>query len=76
VGRQDDLVMAMVTYNGTHKGTFIGVAPTGKAVTWSIIDLWRVKDGKTLELWHNVPNDDILDQLGAAPAAAPATNTP
>jgi predicted SnoaL-like aldol condensation-catalyzing enzyme len=73
---QGDLVTAIVTLTGTHQDTFIGVAPTGRAVTWSIIDVWRVKDGKITDLWHNIPNDDILEQIGAAPAAAPATATP
>jgi predicted ester cyclase len=71
-----DLVAAYITFNGTHQGEFLGVAPTGKAVTWSIIDLWRVQDGKMVELWHNIPNDDILEQIdGSGPqtsAAAPA----
>jgi predicted ester cyclase len=31
--------------------SFWGVTPTGKQVTWSLIDLWRVEDGKVTELW-------------------------
>ena len=60
---EDDLVTAYVTYNGTHQAEFLGVAPTGKAVTWSIIDIWRVQNGKITELWHHIPNDDILEQI-------------
>ena len=37
---------ACVTYDGTHQAEFLGVPATGKAVTWSIIDIWRVKAGK------------------------------
>ncbi len=65
---EDDLVTAVVTFKGTHTGTLLGVAPTGKPVTFSIIDIWRVKDGKLAELWHNVPNNDILVQI-SPPAA-------
>ena len=39
------------------------MAPTGKQITWSLIDLWRVEDGKVTELWHNIPNNDILEQI-------------
>jgi len=60
---EGDLVVAYTTYNGTHQGEFLGVAPTGKAVTWSIIDIWRVKNGKIVELWHDIPNGDILEQI-------------
>lgn len=60
---EDDLVTAYVTYNATHQAAFLGVPATGKAVTWSIIDIWRVRDGKIVELWHHIPNDDILEQI-------------
>jgi predicted SnoaL-like aldol condensation-catalyzing enzyme len=40
----------------------------GKTVTWSIIELWRISDNKVVELWHNVPNDDILEQIGSLKA--------
>jgi predicted ester cyclase len=64
---EDDLVTAYMTYNGTHQAEFLGVAATGKAVTASIIDIFRVKDGKVVELWHNIPNEDILEQIQSAP---------
>jgi predicted ester cyclase len=61
---KDDLVTAVVTYNGTHTGgELLGVPATGKPVTFSIIDIVRIKDGKIAELWHNVPTSDILEQI-------------
>ncbi|NJN84698.1 MAG: SnoaL-like domain-containing protein [Caldilineaceae bacterium] len=63
---KDDLVTAYVTYNGTHQAEFLGAKPTGKAVTWSMIDIFRVKDGKVVELWHDIPNEDVLDQIGGS----------
>jgi hypothetical protein len=33
-------------------------------VTWSSSDIWRVKDGKITDVWHNFPNQDILQQIG------------
>jgi predicted ester cyclase len=64
---EGDLVTAYVTFNGTHQAEYLGVAATGKAITFSIIDIWRVKDGKIVELWHNIPNEDILEQIQSAP---------
>lgn len=60
---EEDLVTAYVTYNATHQAEFLDIPTTGKAVTWSIIDIWRVKDGKIVELWHNLPNEDILEPI-------------
>jgi predicted ester cyclase len=64
---EDDLVTAYMTYNGTHQAEYLGVAATGKAVTASIIDIFRVKDGKVVELWHNIPNEDVLEQIQSSP---------
>ena len=60
---EGDLVTAYVTYVGTHQVEFLGVAPTDKVVTWSIIDIMRVQNGRIAELWHDVPNGDILEQI-------------
>jgi predicted ester cyclase len=65
---EGDLVTTQVTFRGTHQGEFLGVAPTGKPMTFSIIDIWRVQNGKITELWHNVPVADILEQIGGPPA--------
>ena len=61
---EGDLVTAVVTTRGTHQAEFMGVAPTGNPISWSSIDIWRVKDGKITDVWHDVPNEDILQQVG------------
>jgi predicted ester cyclase len=61
---EGDLLSAAVTVTGTHKGELLGVPATGKTVTWSHIDIWRVKNGKIVEVWHNFPTADILQQIG------------
>jgi predicted SnoaL-like aldol condensation-catalyzing enzyme len=53
-----DKIVARNTWSGTHRGTFLGIAPTGKQVTIRTIDIWRVDDGKLAEHW------DVID-LGA-----------
>ena len=59
-----DLVTAVVTASGTHQVAIMDVAPTGNKVTFSQIDIWRVKDGKITDVWHNFASADILLQLG------------
>jgi len=53
--------------DGTHKGDFLGVAATGKPVTFQGIALLRITDGKIagdIAYWDNL---SILQQLGAVP---------
>jgi predicted ester cyclase len=64
---EGDLVTALVTFSGTHQAEFLGVAPTGNPVTFSLIDLLRVQDGKIAEVWHNIPLTDILHQMQSGP---------
>jgi predicted ester cyclase len=61
---EGDLITTRVIFSGTHQGEWSGVAPTGKPVTWSQIDIHRVHNGKITEVWHTVPVADILQQLG------------
>ena len=59
-----DLVTAVVTVSGTYQTELMSVASTGNKVTFSQIDIWRVKDGKITDVWHNFPSADILLQIG------------
>jgi steroid delta-isomerase-like uncharacterized protein len=61
---EDDLVTAVVTIEQTHQGEFRGVPATGNKVIYTNLDIWRVKDGKIMEVWHNFPVADILQQIG------------
>jgi predicted ester cyclase len=65
---EGDMVTALVTFSGTHQGEFLGVAPTGRLMTFSLIDLFRFQDGKVVEVWHYVPVPDILEQISDPPA--------
>jgi len=61
---KDDMVAAVVTVSGTQTAEFMGIAPTGNKMSFSQIDIWRVKDGKITDVWHNFASADILLQLG------------
>jgi steroid delta-isomerase-like uncharacterized protein len=64
---EGDRVVNRWTFRGTHRGEFQGVPPTGRAVTISGIDIWRIKDGKIIENQQVVDNLGLLQQLGAIP---------
>ena len=53
--------------DGTHKGDFLGVAATGKPVTFQGIALLCVTDGKIMDDIAYWDNQSILEQLGAVP---------
>ena len=58
---------------GTHRGAFLGVAPTGRPVAIRTMDMHRVgPDGRIVETWHLEDFFGLFRQLGAAPAGPPA----
>lgn len=66
---EDDKVAFRDTTTGTHNGAFMGIAPTGKKITWTEMHLLRVKNGKVTEHWMEANQLGMLQQLGAVPAA-------
>ena len=46
-----EMVSARVAFRGTHRGEFQGIAPTGKEVAFSSIEINRVVGGKVEEHW-------------------------
>ena len=64
-----DLVTTYKTYHGTHEGTFLGVAPTGRLIHFETVDAMRVHNGKIIEHWGVANLFSLIQQLGAWPAA-------
>ena len=62
---EDDQVAIHWRIEGTHKGDFLGVAATGKPVTFQGIALLRITDGKIVNDVAYWDNQSILEQLGA-----------
>jgi len=59
-----DYVTVVDTISGTNDGEMMGMQPTKKQFEFNAIDIWRVKDGKITDVWHNFPSGDILLQIG------------
>jgi steroid delta-isomerase-like uncharacterized protein len=65
---EDDQVVGRVAARGTHQGEFLGIAPTGKPVSFNAINVVRIAGGKIVERWSQADNLALLQQLGAVPA--------
>ncbi|MBI4258264.1 MAG: ester cyclase [Thaumarchaeota archaeon] len=61
---EGDKVVARFTWRGTHRGEFMGLAPTGKKVAMNVIDIIRISKGKVVERWGAEDNLSLMQQLG------------
>ena len=62
-----DKMAHRLTGRGTHKGDFMGIAPTGKQVTVSAITISRFAGGKEVEAWSSMDMLTLYQQLGVSP---------
>ena len=68
----EDLVVARYTIRGTHRGELLGIPPTGRPITLSAMELYRIRDGRVAEQWVALDTLGLLQQLGAVPAPGQA----
>ena len=64
---QDGIVTTFKTYHGTHRGEFLGIAPTGRRIHFETVDAMRVRDGKITDHWGVANLYSVLQQLGRLP---------
>jgi steroid delta-isomerase-like uncharacterized protein len=64
---EGDLVVGRFTFRGTHTGEFMGIAPTGRPVSMTGVDVVRIADGRIAEFWYAEQLHDLLRQLDALP---------
>ncbi|MBA7509372.1 Aklanonic acid methyl ester cyclase AcmA [subsurface metagenome] len=62
---EGDKVTTRFSATGTHRGEFMGVAPTGKTVKIATLTVYRIVNGKIVEGWSIMDNLGTLQQLGA-----------
>ena len=75
---EGDMVVTRGTARGTQTGeyrglTYKGIPPTGKQVTWTETWIYRISDGKLVELWSNEDDVGRLQQIGALPMPGQAS---
>jgi len=64
---EHDKVVTRWTFMGTHRGPFMGIAPTEKQVVFSGICIDRFVDGKIVEEWEEWDTLGMMQQLGVVP---------
>jgi predicted ester cyclase len=66
---EGDKVVTRYTLSGTHRGEFFGVAPTGKRIEMSGIQIDRFDEesGKIVEEWPEYDLLGAMKQMGAVP---------
>jgi predicted ester cyclase len=68
---QDDLVVVHLTLHGRHVASTMpllaGLPPTGNAVAWDFIHIWRVAGGSIVEHWACRDDVGLLAQVGGWP---------
>ena len=69
---EGDMVANRFVFHGTHRGEFMGIAPTSREVTFRGLSLDRVVDGKIVESIVELDLEDILGQIGAVVRAEPS----
>jgi lactoylglutathione lyase len=68
---QDDLVVVHLTLHGRHVASSMpllaALPPTGSAIAWDFIHIWRVADGSIVEHWACRDDVGLLAQVGRWP---------
>ena len=65
---ENDRVVVRWRAEGTQKGGFQGIAPTGRHIAWTGINIYRMSCGRIAEVWTEVDGVGRLRQLGALPS--------
>jgi predicted ester cyclase len=57
-------VVVHITFHGRHVGIFLGIPPTGKAVSWTSIEVYHIENNKIIERWVQADTAGLMRQLG------------
>jgi predicted ester cyclase len=60
-----DQVATRQTFAGTHRGEWLGVPPTGRLVSWAVIDIVRLDGNMIVDHWAVADLHGQLAQLTA-----------
>ena len=61
---EGDRVAARFTARGVHRGVFMGLPATGKPITMTGMEIFRIENGKIAELWGEANLLGLMQQLG------------
>jgi steroid delta-isomerase-like uncharacterized protein len=60
---EGDMVVVRWTIRGTHVGEWRGIAPTGKPITLTGMNMYRLVDGKVTTSWGEENWLEVIDQI-------------
>lgn len=63
---EGDYVVGRWTATGTQTGSWGGLAPTGRRVTFSAANIFRFENGRVAEIWNHRDDLGLQQQVGAA----------
>ena len=64
---EGDKVLIRWALSGTQEGEVQGIPPTGRPVTLTGFDLFRIEGGKIAEMWQEADRLGMMQQLGVVP---------
>ena len=59
----NEMVATRVLYQGVHSGTCMGIAATGKHISFDALENFKVENGKITESWGYWPDKEIEQKL-------------
>jgi steroid delta-isomerase-like uncharacterized protein len=63
---EEDRVAVRLTASARQVGEFMGMPPSGRSYEIGEIHVFRVRDGKVSEHWHQFDQRGLMQQLGAS----------
>jgi predicted ester cyclase len=60
---EGDKIAFQATTRGTHQGEFMGIQPTGNAITVTFDGIWHLQSGKIVEWWSEYDALGMMQQL-------------
>ncbi len=65
-----DKVVNRGTVSGTFEHDFAGIPATGKHTEWTVIAIYRIADGRVVEMWEELDLLGAWQRLGVLPPMA------
>ena len=60
---EGDLVAVRATWTGTHRGEFLGLAPTDRRITFTGAVFWRLEGELLAERWAFIDRSELMRRL-------------
>jgi ketosteroid isomerase-like protein len=73
---EGDRVAVRMTTSARHTGPFMGLEPTGKRYSIDEIHIFRIRDGRVAEHWHEFDKASLMQQLSDQHVGAGSRTSP